>query len=59
MVNKYGEWDFIADGTFDPCNYIYIDFNRDPITGIIENFYFSASGDPRNNIEVIDGKKPK
>ena len=56
---KKDEWD-ISDESFeanDPSEWVYVDSNDKPITGICENFHFFKEGDPRNNVYLENGKR--
>jgi hypothetical protein len=55
---KYGEWDIREDeGWLNPDTRLYEDSNGELITGILEDFWYYAKGDPRNNQYVENGRR--
>lgn len=58
---KYDDWDIEPSSGVTLGNYsedrTYTYLNGDPITGMLEDFYYFGEGDPRNNQPVKDGKR--
>jgi hypothetical protein len=56
---QYDEWDFIWEEGKEyapPEDRIYIDMEGNPITGMIDGFYYFKEGDERNKKYVENGK---
>lgn len=49
----YGEVDYDYD------KMIYVDKDGEPITGLLENYYYFKEYDPKNWCLVIDGKRDR
>jgi len=54
---KIDEWDCTDHFDWDFENRTYVDNDGNPITGILEDFYYLGKGNPRNNVYVENGKR--
>ena len=57
-IYEYDEWDLIPGEDYTPDTNTYVDLEGNPITGILKDFYFYKTDDPRNNQYVENGKRP-
>jgi hypothetical protein len=56
---KKDEWAIRKDTLIgDPDDWLYVDLDDNPVTGILENFYYFKEGDERNNVYLENGKRP-
>jgi len=54
---KLNEWDILDPLNWDYETRTYIDNEGNPITGILEDFFYFKKDDPRNNVYVEDGRR--
>jgi hypothetical protein len=55
---KKEDWGILESSLFgSPDDWVYVDSNDKPITGILENFKYFKEGDPRNNVFIKEGKR--
>jgi hypothetical protein len=54
---KSDEWFIIGNTWDDNPTPTYVDSDDNPITGILEDFFYFKKDDPRNHVKVIYGKR--
>jgi len=59
---KYKSHEWSCKFPYDDVDYdydkmIYVDSEGEPITGLLENYWYYSKNDPRNWQLVIDGKR--
>ena len=54
---KLNEWDILDPYEWDYEKRTYVDLDGNPITGILEDFFYFKKDDPRNHVEVRNGKR--